>query len=186
MTNLKIETPRLLLREFSPGDLDQVNEYASDPEVLKYVLWGPHSREETLAFIGRTADARKVDPRADFDLAVVLKDGERLIGGCGISVSSFESRRAGIGYVLNRRFWGQGFATEAAEAVLGFGFDSLKMHRIFATCDAENRRSARVLEKIGMRYEGRLRDECRKKGAWRDTFMFAILEQEWGKRRARE
>ena len=186
MTDLKIETPRLLLREFSPEDLDQVDEYASDSEVVKYMQWGPNSREETREFLVRTADARLVQPRRDFDWAVIHKADGRLIGSCGIHVSAIESRRAFIGYVLNRRFWGQGFATEAAEAVLGFGFDSLKMHRIFATCDAENRRSARVLEKIGMRYEGRLRDECRKKGAWRDTFMFAILEQEWGKRRARE
>lgn len=186
MTDLKIETPRLLLREFSPEDLDQVDEYASDPEVVKHVVWGPNSREETLAFLGRTKDAGKVDPRVDFDLAVVLKNGERLIGGGGISISSFESRRANIGYVFNRRFWGQGFATEAAEALLGFGFDSLKMHRIVATCDAENRGSARVLEKTGMRYEGRMRDERRQKKAWRDTFMFAILEQEWRKHRARE
>jgi len=76
------------------------------------------------------------------------------------------------------------YATEAARALLTFGFGQLRLHRIFATCDPANTASARVLEKIGMQREGLLREHEWVKGRWRDSFLYAILDHEWKKLKA--
>jgi len=178
---IRLETPRLVIREFAEGDWPAVHEYASDPEVVKYTEWGPNTEAESRAHQERVAEERKTDPRAQYSLAVTLKDGGKVIGGCRLGIGSMESRRADLGYVFNRRHWDQGYATETVRALLGFGFGALKMHRMWATCHAENKASARVLEKAGMRYEGRMREDRFQKGAWRDTMVFAILEREWRK-----
>ena len=86
-------------------------------------------------------------------------------------MSDPENRSGWIGYCLNRSFWNQGFATEAAGMLVKFGFAELDLHRIIATCDAENTASSRVLEKIGMRWEGLLREEKWAKGRWRDSLV---------------
>jgi RimJ/RimL family protein N-acetyltransferase len=131
--------------------------------------WGPNAKQETVNFIQRSIVGQKEEPRRDFDLAVVLRSDDRLIGSCSIHVSSPNNREGWIGYCFNRLFWGQGHGTETAMALLGLGFGHLGLHRIFATCDPANVASARVLEKIGMQREGRLRENKTVKGKWRDS-----------------
>lgn len=123
-------------------------------------------------------DQQKEQPRTKFQLDIILKEENRLIGNCGIRVNDPEMREANIGYELNTQYWGQGYATEAAEAILKFGFEELGMHRIWSWCVAENLASIRVLEKIGMRREGHLREKELIKGKWYDKFLYAILEHE--------
>ena len=89
------------------------------------------------------------------------------------------SRKLRCGYELSPLTWGQGYATEAARAIVRFGFRELRLHRIWAWCNAANAGSARVLAKLRMRQEGRLRDKEYFKGRWWDTLIFAILEDEW-------
>jgi len=110
-------------------------------------------------------------------LAITLKETGQLIGGCSLHKNKDEG--ASIGYTLNRQFWGKGYTTELARALLTFGFTQLNLHRIFALCDEENRTSAHVLEKIGMRREGHLIQDIRLKGQWRNSYLYAILEPEW-------
>ena len=178
-TTLPRPTERLVLRDFVEADWPQVQAYASDPEVVRYMSWGPNSEEETRDFLRQKLEAQAADPRAEFDLAVVLRDTGRLIGACGITVSSARTRCAWVGYCFHRDFWGQGYATEAARAVVGFGFEALGLHRIFSTCDTENLASARVLEKVGMRREGHVREDALVRGRWRDSYLYAVLEQDW-------
>jgi ribosomal-protein-alanine N-acetyltransferase len=97
-------------------------------------------------------------PRNNYTLAIVVRNENKLIGGCSIDVSNPVNREGWIGYCLNRRFWGKGYATETAGALVDFGFDKLGLHRIFATCDSANTASAHVLEKVGMKREGRIRE----------------------------
>ena len=85
----------------------------------------------------------------------------------------------GAGYCLNRDYWGHGYATEAAQAVISFGFEQLGLHRIFAICDPCNVASWRVLARAGMRREGHLLEDRWQKGQWRDSYLYAILEREW-------
>lgn len=157
--------------------------YSCDAEVTKFVEWGPNSLSETKAFLRRAIDFSKDRPRYSYELAVVLKDSGRLVGGCGLTIVTPHQHRCGaIGYVFNRDFWGQGIASEAAQALLKFGFQELNLHRIYATCDTHNIGSARVMEKCGMRFEGEFKENMFVKGAWRDTKLYAIIESEWSKR----
>ncbi len=90
-----------------------------------------------------------------------------------------KTAKDGLVTVFSRGFWEKGYATEASRALMDFGFAELGLHRIFATCDPANTASAHVLEKLGMKREGRLREHKWSKGKWRDSFLYAMLEQEW-------
>lgn len=182
MPGLSLTTDRLVLRDFVMSDWQRVHRYASDPEVVKFMDWGPNTVNETKDFVRMAITLQKDRPRRHFDLAVVTNLENCLIGGCGIYITSPHNREAFIGYCLSRDSWGQGYATEAAGRLLSFGFTQLKLHRIFATCDPLNLASAGVLEKCGMQLEGRLRENKLIGKRWRDSLVYAILEHEWSSR----
>lgn len=173
-----IRTKRLILRDFNETDWQAVHGYASDPEVVRYMDWGPNTEEETKVFIRRSISHQKEKPRRNYTLAIILKAEDRLIGSCGLHVANPDNREGWLGYCLNRHFWGQGYATETAKALLRFGFQQLGLHRIYATCDPANIASVHVLEKIGMQREGHLREHKWAKGRWRDSLLYAILDSE--------
>jgi RimJ/RimL family protein N-acetyltransferase len=174
-----LTTERLLLQDFSENDWPSVHEYASDPEVVRYTDWGPNTEQQTKDFIALMQSLRGQTPRTEYTLAVILKSENRLIGTCGLSIEKPEHREGALGYCYSRRFWGQGYATEAAAATLANGFGQLDLHRIYATCDVLNVRSWRVMEKIGMRREAHLREHLWQKDRWRDSFVYGILSSEW-------
>lgn len=174
---LPIVTERLILRDFVSEDEAAMHDYASDPEVVRYLMWGPNTAEETAAFMRLTLASQRERPRRTWDLAVARRADGRLIGSCGIRLK--DAPDAGMGYVYVRDAWGQGYGTEAARSLLDAGFRQLGLHRIWATCDPENSGSARVLEKAGMRREGHLRRHAWVKGRWRDSLLYAVLEDEW-------
>ena len=118
-------------------------------------------------------------PRTKFQLAITLKSTRQLIGNCGIRLKSEGARQGDIGYELSPEHWGHGYATEAARAIVEFGFTQLKLHRIWSWYVADNVGSAHVLQKLGMQPEGRLRENEYYKGCWWDTLLFGILENEW-------
>ncbi len=177
--DVTIETERLVLREFRRDDRESVHEYAVDPEVYHYMPWGPNSEDETSAFVERAIASRHRDPRLHFELAITLRETGRLIGGSGIRAADESFRAADMGYCLRRDAWGKGLATEAAAGLIGFGFEQLRVHRIWATCDTRNVRSARVLEKAGMALEGTMRDDTWLRGQWRSSRLYSILDSEW-------
>jgi ribosomal-protein-alanine N-acetyltransferase len=174
-----IETERLVLRDLEEADWKAVHSYASDPEVVRFMSWGPDTEEEDRAFVARAVAGQREQPRRNFTLAIVLRKEDTLIGSCSIHVSDLANREGWIGYVLDRRHWGKGFATETARALLSFGFGQLGLHRIFATCDPENVASAHVLEKVSMKREGCMREHKWARGRWRDSYLYAILDREW-------
>jgi len=176
---MQISTERLLLRELTYSDVNDIQEYATDPKVIKYLTFGPNTEEETRNFIELCTSNQKQDPRKNYELGITLPSENKLIGGCGIRVTSSGNSVANIGYCLNRNYWGNGFASEAAYGLLKFGFEELNIHRIYAICDPENVGSQRVLEKIGMAYEGHLRQNVVIHGEHRDSLMYAILKHEW-------
>lgn len=183
---MQLTTDRLILREFEERDWEAVHEYASDPEVVRYMNWGPNAEDETRNFIQRAIAKASQDPRTGYDFAAVLKEEDSLIGTCGIYLRGLPAREAEIGYCFNPRFWARGYATEAAKGLLAFLFGTLGLHRIFAMCDVENLASARVLEKLGMRREAHFREHLWVKGRWRDSFLYAVLDHEWERLKAEE
>ena len=178
---VEIQSKRILLREFRENDGEKVHSYASDPDVVRYMDWGPNTEEETRAFISRSISSQKEKPRRKYTLAITLKGENKPIGSCDVCMASSENKEGWIGYCLNRQFWNKGYATETAEALLKFGFQQLDLHRIFATVDPDNIASIHVLEKAGMKYEGHLREHKWSKGRWRDSLLYAMLENEWKK-----
>jgi RimJ/RimL family protein N-acetyltransferase len=177
--SVSLDTPRLVLRELRDEDAPAVHAYASDPEVVRYLDWGPNTAQDTAQFLDTARAARHPVPRTLYHLAIVHRPTGHLIGGCRIEIRSAARESGDLGYVLDRQAWGHGFATEATRALLAFGFRRLALHRIWATCDVRNAASMRVLEKIGMQREGRLRHDVRRKGDWQDSYLYAILEPDW-------
>jgi [ribosomal protein S5]-alanine N-acetyltransferase len=106
---------------------------------------------------------------------VVVRATGNLVGAVHLGETSRAHRRGEMGNVLAQAHWGKGYATEAGAAMLRYGFDEVGFHRITATCDPDNVASARVLEKIGMRYEGQLRQHLLIRGRWRDRLAFAAV-----------
>ena len=176
---VNLSSDRIVLREFTRDDFDGVHKYANDPEVVKYMSWGPNTRPETRRFLERNIQAQVVQPRTDYNLAITLND--ELIGGCGLTIHSLSDKRAEIGYCIRRVDWGKGVGTEVAGELIRFGFSELKMHRIEAKCDPENIASYKIMEKNGMQREGTLRQDKNIRGEWRDSYIYSILAHEWSK-----
>jgi ribosomal-protein-alanine N-acetyltransferase len=179
LIDLPIKTERLHLRNFRADDWLAVHSYASDPEVVRFVEWGPNTEDVSQNFVQRVIQLSQADPRVDFELAIVLSDENILVGAASIHVSHPANQEGWIGYCLNRQFWGRGIASEAADALISFGFSALQLKRIYATVDPQNAASAGVLSKARMSYEGRLRSHKNVRGNRRDTDMYAIIESDW-------
>ena len=174
-----LTTKRLVLREFEEEDWRAVLAYQSHPLYLRYNPWTHRTEQDARAFVRRFIGQHEEEPRAKYQLAITLASDGQLIGNAGIRMKALDDWEADIGYELDPRYWGYGYASEAAGALLAFGFQELGLHRIWAWCIAENIASARVLEKIGMRQEGHLRENEWMKDHWWDTLLYAILEDEW-------
>lgn len=169
---MHLESERLVIRPFHIEDAEAVFEYISDPKVMKYIPEGVMTLEETNSFILENTgeDAEK--------FAVLLKDENRLIGHIAF-FKYFGDHTYEIGWVFNPKYYNKGFATEAARAVLNFGFAKMKLHRIIATCQPENTPSYRIMEKIGMRREGYFKKCIPHGDEWWDEYYYSILGEEW-------
>jgi ribosomal-protein-alanine N-acetyltransferase len=168
-------TDRLLLRAFRPSDWTAVHAYGTDLEVVRFMDWGPNTIEQSRHHVNRSVAIASVSPRLVYPYAVERIADGRVIGSAQLGMTSLDHRRAEMGYVFAREAWGHGYATEAAGALLDYAFDKLGLHRVAATCDPDNIASARVLEKIGMAPEGRLRAYFLIRGEWRDRLMYAAV-----------
>ncbi|TJY43322.1 GNAT family N-acetyltransferase [Cohnella pontilimi] len=174
---MQLETERLLIREVKAQDFEAIHAYASDPNVVRYMIWGPNSEQDTQDHIQRCLNMQLQIPRAGYEWAVVLKQTGRLIGGCGLHVE--QPLQAELGYCFHADYWGQGYAFEAATALLKFGFGELGLHRMYATCRPANIGSEKVMQKAGMKYEGHLREHMWHKGQWHDSYLYSILKHEF-------
>jgi len=148
-----LETERLRLRPFRPNDEAAVFALASDPEVARFVRFEAHrTPAETHAFL-KLAERhyRRGDP---FALAIVRREDDLLIGSCGFVSQAPERRSAEIGYWLGKRYWGKCYAVEAAGALMRFGFEQMGLERVEAKCFVRNYAGQRVVEKLGMKFEG--------------------------------
>ncbi|WP_175989228.1 GNAT family N-acetyltransferase [Bacillus sp. Marseille-Q1617] len=173
-----LSTERLRLREMIYSDWKAVHEYASLKSVCQYQPWGPNKIEDTKSFIKEVvADTAKV-PRTRFMFAIVMKDKNRLIGAVELNIRDYHHRSGEIGYIVHPDLWGKGVATEAAKLLIEVGFKHFHLHRIQATCDPNNIASFKVLEKIGMKKEGVLRENLLINSGWRDSAIYSVLENE--------
>jgi ribosomal-protein-alanine N-acetyltransferase len=172
-----LETPRLLLRPLTLADAPAFFAYASDPDVARTTTWEPHaSLADTRAFIRFARNHYAAGEPGPWGL--VLRADERVIGTCGLALAAHHCRGE-LGYALARDCWGQGLATEAAAAVVRYGFEALRLHRVEARCLVDNHASERVMQKLGMTYEGTLRDCNLIKGEFVTLKVYSVLRPEW-------
>ncbi|WP_062051548.1 GNAT family N-acetyltransferase [Bacillus sp. JCM 19034] len=169
---MHIKTKRLLIRNFKFNDWQAVYEYTSNAHVMKYIPEGVFSEENVKEFINTNID----DTAEKF--AVVLIN-ENIVIGHIVFLKYFGEHTYEIGWVFNPKYHTKGYASEAAQAMVKFGFEKMKLHRIIATCQPENIPSYRVMEKIGMRREGYFKKCIPKGNEWWDEYYYAILEEEW-------
>ena len=139
-------------------------------------MWSPHaSIEHTRQYLEYLQT--RYEAGDFYDWAVVLKSERKMIGTCGFVKFDLTNNNGEIGYVINPAYAGHGYATEAAYAVLRFGFDRLKLHRIMAQYMVGNLASRRVMEKLGMTEEGTLRDAYFVNGSYRTVTVFSALNK---------
>jgi ribosomal-protein-alanine N-acetyltransferase len=174
-----LETPRLILRDIRQSDWDDCHAYATDPEVIRYMNWGPNTPAVTTKVIGRWLREQQKWPRAVVNMAVEHRADGRMIGALRFAVIDKAALTCDFGYTFNRAYWNQGYATEAAGALLPLAFETLGLRRMLATCDARNTGSWRVMEKLGMRREALFRQDIKAHDGWRDTYLYALLADEW-------
>lgn len=174
----KVQTDRIFLREMKFEDWVDVHSYASIENACQFQPWGPNTVEESKEFVSQVLKDASARPRTRFSYAVVLKETGELIGCGEINIRDRTNRSGEIGYIIHPKHWSRGYATEVAELLIDFGFEKLRLHRVYATCDPRNIGSKKVLEKSSMRKEGQIRDHLWIKNKWRDSLLYSILEHE--------
>ena len=176
---MEIITERLRLREFVCDDWRAVLDYQRDPRYLRYYPWCDRTEDDARAFVGLFLDWQREIPRRRYQLAITRGSDHRLIGNCGIRCNPDKVTQAELGYELNPDHWGQGYATEAAAAILEFAFRQLELQRITSWCIADNVASARVLERLGFQMQRRSHAAEFFKGRWWDTLHYTLTADQW-------
>ena len=174
-----VETDRVALCEFEEDDWPHVFDYASDERVVYYLNWGPDTEEQSKAFVNRAIACQREVPRRYYDLAIINKETGEFLGCAAIRLTYPLYGEGEMLCIISRKHWGHGYATETVNLIMRFGFEKLKLHRIFAVVDPANVPTARVFEKNGFVREGHLREHKWIKGIWRDSLIYAILEDEY-------
>jgi RimJ/RimL family protein N-acetyltransferase len=169
-----LTTARLVLRPFALTDAPDVQRLCNVREIALNTLLIPHPYPDGLAEQWISSQEESFAKGEVVTFAITVGAEGELAGAIGMRVQR-ESDRAEIGYWIGVPFWGRGFATEAARAVVQYGFDRLALHRIYAEHFKRNASSGRVLQKIGMRHEGTARQAHKKWGEYVDTELYAIL-----------
>ena len=174
-----LETERLILRRFSVSDADEMYQnWASSEEVAKYLTWAPHANAEETAGLLKlwVADYEKPDC---YNWVLELKSEGIVIGNISVMHIYEETKCAALGWCLGTQWWGRGYMPEAGKAVLRYLFETVGMNRVCANHDAENQKSGRVMQKIGMQYEGTLRQHGSARGRVFDDVWYGILAEDY-------
>lgn len=171
-------TSRLCLRPFRLSDAAEVQQLAGDFEVARQVEIIPHPYPDGVAEAWIQTHADAFANRTGVIVALTRLSDNQLLGSMGLHLSR-EHATAELGYWIGRPFWGHGYATEAAQTLVEFGFQTLQLHRIYGRCFAGNPGSARVLSKVGMQFEGCQRQHLVRFGVRHDLNLYGLLRTEW-------
>ena len=180
---IKLETERLVLRPLCVGDYEDYYSYSSVPENMTYMIFGPYTPEGARKFLEMCETWWKQEPPKVYEFAVTLKDSGKMIGNCGLYMDDDKRMTGMLGWCVHRDYWNRGYAGEFASALLKFGLEELKLHRIHAECNADNIASSKVMEHAGMRREGHfINNRFERVGdrkMWYNEFYYGILRDEY-------
>lgn len=177
-----LETQRLRLRRFNESDLLPFLAYVNDPLVARYQSWESYTEQQAKEVIEAQRGLDPGVPGQWFTFAVELRADGTLIGH--VALKRQEHQQAEIGFTFSREQQGKGLACEAVTCVLDYVFRELELHRVIAITDCENERSVALLGRLGMRREGHFIQNIWFKGKWGDEYLYAILREEWLRKRA--
>jgi RimJ/RimL family protein N-acetyltransferase len=182
-SDVRLETPRLVLRPFRHADAADLFAMYSDPEVFRHIPVGDWKHiDESHQRIAR--DINMMGEGSYIRLAVERREDARVIGEVLLFNFALESKRAELGYALARSAWGCGYAAEALPPLVRYGFEQVGLNRIEAIIDPRNTASARVLDKLGFSHEGTQRERYIVRGQTSDGGLYALLRRDWEARKA--
>jgi RimJ/RimL family protein N-acetyltransferase len=175
-----LETERLILRDFINSDWEALHVLYMKPETVKYNPSGyPENEEASKAIVAGWAQQADNAVREKYTAAIIGKADLQFAGVISLDLGNNKNRKGEIWYKLLPECWGQGLATEATKAMLAFGFEQLRLHRIECGCSIHNIASFKVMEKVGMTREGIKRKVLPLDDEWHDAYLYAILEEEY-------
>ncbi len=176
-----IETARLTLRRLKLTDSEMMfQNWTSDEKVTQFLRWDAHKTiDDTRRMIRQWLDHYQDD--STYYWGIYLKDGE-MIGSIGVTITSDHDLKGALGYKIGSRFWNRGYSSEAAKAVVDYMFRNTDIERIDSFSSVKNPASGKVMEKIGMRYEGRLQHYYKTRDGFHDCTLYAIIRKEWEQR----
>ena len=167
----------VMLREFTADDLADVLQIVGDDTVTSWLSFDSRHEDEARTMLDGILARARQDPRNEYYLAVTLPADQAVIGFARLGLAGV--RAAKLGFAIRHSQWGHGYATDSARTLITFGFGELGLHRISAAAGPDNAASIAVLKRLGMTYEGRIRDHVYTNGAWRDSLLYSLLASEW-------
>jgi len=174
----QLMTARLLLRAHTLADAADIQRYAGDKAIAATTLRIPHPYEEGMAEDWINSVQENFAQNKAVVFAIICKADQQFIGAIGLELE-LEFDRAALGYYIGKPFWGNGYCTEAARAVLQYGFTELNLNRIYAEHFTHNPASGCIMRKLGMQHEGHLRKHIKKWGEYIDAEIYGILQEEF-------
>lgn len=182
---IHINGERVVIRELNKNDAWSLFRNAKNKEVARYItIPHPYKIQDAISFIKKSR--QKPRKGLSYELGIELRLINQIIGIISLMEIDYKNRNAEIGYWIGKEFWGQGLVREGIELMLQFGFNNLKLKRIWAKVVHPNKKSITPLKKIGFKYEGRLRKNTFRNGGWMDDLRFALLKEEWKKLNKKE
>jgi RimJ/RimL family protein N-acetyltransferase len=166
----------ITLRDMRSDDAADALAIVGDDRVTQWLSFDSRDQAAAVAMVEGTIQRAQINPRTEYYLAVTDAT-DRMIGFARLGLTGHQAAK--LGYAIGADHWGHGYATDAARTIVDYGFRTLKLHRITAAIGPDNAASITVAERLGMQYEGRLRDHVFTNSAWRDSLLYSILAQEW-------
>lgn len=179
MAEFQLETSRLFLRPIRLSDSRAVLEYRSDTEANRYQGWIPKNLDDVHDFICRRVCRRINQSGTWFQLVIIRKDSGELIGDIGLHFLETDDLQVELGCTLSKAHHGKGYAFEAVKEIVNYSFRHLGKHRIVVSIDSRNQPSIRLIERLGFRKKGLVKENSELNSEWTDDLVYAVLKEEW-------
>ena len=179
MNGILIKSERLLLRPIQMDDADSIFLYRSNAEVNQYQGWIPKTISDVHDFIAHKVSPEINRPGTWVQFAIIKKDDDELIGDIGVHFLDSDDFQVELGCTVNQKYHGKGYATEALKSTINYLFDELGKHRIIASIDSRNQPSIRLIERLGFRKKGLVKEHSELNSEWVNDLVYAMLKDEW-------
>ena len=179
MALLELNTDRLFLRTMNMNDAEAILAYRSDAFENRYQGWIPKKIEDVYDFINNRITTEVNVANTWHQMVVINREHKKLIGDIGIHFMDEENKQVELGFTLDKKYQGNGFATESVKQVIEYLFNTLNKYRIIASIDPRNSSSLKLVERLGFRKEAHFRKSILIEGEWVDDLIYALLSEDW-------